>query len=63
MMMMMVMMVIGDSCGCGGVYEIHIITPPLLLSLQNKKNVEMRMGEINIARIKNPVSCLIAGLS
>ena len=65
----MMMMVIDDTCGCGGVYEIHICrsrhyyTPRPLLTLQNQKNMEIRMEEINIARIKNPVSCLIAGLS
>ena len=67
--LVMMMMVIGDTCGWRGIYEIHICrsthyyTPRPLLPLQNQKNVEIRIEEINIARIKNPVSCLIAGLS
>ena len=64
----MIIMVIGDTGGCGGAMKYtfvaaDILHPRPLLTLQNQNNAEIRMEEINIGRVKSPVSCLIAGLS
>ena len=41
----------------------YTLLHPTAADPSNQKNVEIRMEEINIGRVKSPVSCLIAGLS